>query len=242
MVSITVSAPPKPSAASYQESTGFETPLVVGADGGVLSNSTGTRIAVTGHTTPGHGAVQIEGTGAYTYTPANGFSGDDSFNYTITDAVGATAAGTVTIAVGTGLPPAPLAHNDSGTTAFETALIVASPGVLANDTGTGIAVTAHTTPAHGAVTTTATGGYTYTPSSGYAGPDAFDYTITDTATARRPPRLDHGVRTAEAGRRDLPGVDGLPDPSRRRRRHGLLSNSTGTRIALTGHTARRTAP
>ena len=237
-VSITVSPPSKPVAASYQESTAFQTPLVVPAADGVLSNSAGTRITVTAHTAPGHGTVDIASTGAYTYTPAGGFSGDDAFTYTVTDAVGATATGTVTVAVGTGLPPAPVAHADSGSTAFEAPLVVATPGLLGNDTGTGITVTGHTDPAHGTVTTTADGGYTYTPSSGYAGPDAFDYTITDSAhrtstatasiTVSAPPQpvaATYQESTAYQTPLDVDAAD------------GLLSRSTGTRIAVTGHTA-----
>jgi hypothetical protein len=38
---------------------------------------------------PAHGSVQVDSTGAVTYTPAAGFAGTDSFGYTITDFPGA---------------------------------------------------------------------------------------------------------------------------------------------------------
>lgn len=49
-------------------------------------------------------------------------------------------------------PAGPVAVTDSGTTPFETPLVVGSPGVLDNDTGTGISVTSNTDPSDGTVT------------------------------------------------------------------------------------------
>ena len=56
-------------------------------------------------------------------------------------------------------------------------LVVAVPGVLANDTTPSGALTAQlvTTTAHGALTFAADGGFTYTPVPGYTGPDSFTY-------------------------------------------------------------------
>ena len=80
-------------------------------------------------------------------------------------------------------PPAPAgsAVDDVGSTAFETALSVPAPGVLANDIGSGLVVSAWSQPQHGSVSMTGPGGYTYTPAAGFSGPDAFTYTVTDTA-------------------------------------------------------------
>jgi peptidoglycan/xylan/chitin deacetylase (PgdA/CDA1 family) len=77
--------------------------------------------------------------------------------------------------------PAGSAVDDVGSTAFETALSVPAPGVLSNDVGSGWAVSAWSQPQHGSVTMTGSGGYTYTPEAGFSGPDAFTYTVTDTA-------------------------------------------------------------
>ena len=177
-VHLTVSPPAAPVATDDNGTTAFETPLVVAAPG-VLANDTGTGLSVTGHTSPTHGAVAINPDGSYTYTPAAGYSGADSFTYTVTDAAAQTATATVHLTVSP--PAAPVATDDNGTTAFETPLVVAAPGVLANDTGTGLSVTGHTSPTHGAVAINPDGSYTYTPAAGYSGADSFTYTVTDAA-------------------------------------------------------------
>lgn len=51
------------------------------------------------------GSVQINADGTFSYSPAAGFSGTDSFNYTISDGNGGQAAATVTLEVGTGSAP-----------------------------------------------------------------------------------------------------------------------------------------
>jgi VCBS repeat-containing protein len=60
-------------------------------------------LSVTGNTTPAHGTVSVNKDGTFTYTPDAGFSGTDTFQYTIagSNAPGKTATATVTISVGT---------------------------------------------------------------------------------------------------------------------------------------------
>jgi VCBS repeat-containing protein len=61
-------------------------------------------VSVTGNTASAHGTVTVNPNGTFTYLPAAGFSGTDSFTYTITDsndpANPKTATATVTITVG----------------------------------------------------------------------------------------------------------------------------------------------
>lgn len=94
------------------------------------------------------------------------------------------------------------ATDDAGSTAFETALSVAAPGVLANDSGTGLSVSGWTQPSHGSVHMTASGGYTYTPAAGYSGTDTFTYTATDSAgsTAAATVRIDVAAPTTVIAR------------------------------------------
>jgi hypothetical protein len=74
----------------------------------VLTNDTGNTLTVTGHTNPAHGSVTLNADGTFLYTPNTGFSGTDSFDYTITDSFGRTATATVTITVtSTATPTAP---------------------------------------------------------------------------------------------------------------------------------------
>jgi Ca2+-binding RTX toxin-like protein len=68
----------------------------------VLANdgdADGDPIAVAGVTQPAQGAASINPNGTVRYIPAGGFSGVDSFTYTVADSRGATAVGTVTITV-----------------------------------------------------------------------------------------------------------------------------------------------
>jgi VCBS repeat-containing protein len=59
-------------------------------------------LSVTANTTPGHGTVTVNPDGTFTYLPAAGFSGTDTFQYTIagSNAPSKTATATVTITVG----------------------------------------------------------------------------------------------------------------------------------------------
>jgi hypothetical protein len=140
---------------------------------GVVGNDVGTGLAVTGHTAPRHGDVAIDADGSYDYTPADGYSGADTFAYAVTDAAGATTTATVRLIV------VPVASDDAVSTTSGSAVSVERPGVLADDLGTRLSVTGHTAPANGIVSVDSDGSFTYTPASGFSGSDGFDYTVTD---------------------------------------------------------------
>src|SRR6202008_606753 len=77
---------------------------------------------------------------------------------------------------------APVAANDSYTTDEDTALTVAAPGVLGNDTdvdSTTLTAVVVAPPAHGTLTLHANGGFTYTPAANYNGADSFTYKVND---------------------------------------------------------------
>ena len=115
----TVNAAAQPPTANPQSYTAVgNTTLAVGttvtgpaatvpASGGLLQGDTGDAscgpLTVTGHTAPAHGTIVTLNTdGTFTYLPAAGFTGTDTFNYTITCGTsGQTASNTVTITVGT---------------------------------------------------------------------------------------------------------------------------------------------
>jgi VCBS repeat-containing protein len=151
---------------------------------GVLANDTspnGSTLSAGSATTPGHGSVALAGDGSFTYTPNANFSGTDTFTYLVTDDQGAVDTGLVTITV-IALNRPPVAANDSATTAEDTPLTVAAPGVLANDTdpdGDALTVVKVSDPTHGNVALGANGSFTYTPAANYNGPDAFTYKASD---------------------------------------------------------------
>ena len=79
----------------------------------------------------------------------------------------------------------PVAVGDMYSTNEDTALNIAAPGVLANDTdadGGGTLTAALVTgPTHGTLTLNANGSFVYTPAGNYNGPDSFSYRTTDGA-------------------------------------------------------------
>ncbi|MEL7226206.1 MAG: Ig-like domain-containing protein, partial [Cyanobacteria bacterium J06576_12] len=121
-------------------STAFDTPLTVNANNGVLDGDTdadGDDLTVAIDSDPGNGSVSLNANGAFTYTPDAGFTGDDSFTYTVDDGNGGTDSATVTVTVAEEVivNNAPVADDDSYTTAFDTPLTVnAGNGVLDGDT------------------------------------------------------------------------------------------------------------
>lgn len=129
---------------------------------------------------PLHGSASITGPGTITYTALLGFSGQDSFTYTVEDAAGNTSTGKVSVTVTANAPP--VAVDDVGpTVAFQTA--TGPIAVLANDSdGNGGTPTLQsaTDGANGSTSVNLLAGtVVYTPNAGFHGSDSFNYTVTD---------------------------------------------------------------
>jgi hypothetical protein len=111
---------------------------------------------------------------------------DETFTVTLSAPSGATIAVAQAIGTITDDDTLPTAVADAYTTPFNTPLVVAAPGVLANDTsGSSGAMTAELVSgvAHGTLALGAAGSVNYTPASGYAGADSFVYrVVTDSGT------------------------------------------------------------
>ncbi len=142
------------------------------------SDPDGHAITIAGATSPGHGTTTIStDRKSILYKPASGYSGSDSFTYTVSDNRGGTGQGEVTVSVANRPPIA---------TADAIAVIAAKTAkllVLANDSdpdGHGLKVAQLTPPAHGSATlTTDRRAISYKSATGYVGPDGFTYTVTD---------------------------------------------------------------
>ncbi|MFC6376750.1 Ig-like domain-containing protein, partial [Tatumella terrea] len=140
---------------------------------------------------PSHGTVELHNDGSYTFTPASGFSGQDSFTVLVRDANGATVPVNIPVTVNVG------AVDDMAVAKENTPV---SGNVLSNDTDkesdpvkvTQFTVDGQTLKAGetatisgvGTLTIGSDGAYTFTPVSGYTGavPSA-SYTITDGHTS-----------------------------------------------------------
>ncbi len=155
----------------------------------VLANDTiapdaNETLTVTAVANPTKGtATIVPGGTAITYTPSANLNGTDTFSYTISDGTRtATASITVTI---TAVNDPPTANDDTYTVnegSASNSLTVRSNDSVLPDSGETLTVTAVTTPAHGTATITGVVTNTvinYVPTAGYNGPDAFQYTVTD---------------------------------------------------------------
>jgi len=81
-----------------------------------------------------------------------------------------------------GVNTAPVAVADAYSAIQNTALAVAAPGVLANDTdaqANPLTAVLNVGPSHGSLALNADGSFTYTPASGYSGADSFTYHAND---------------------------------------------------------------
>jgi VCBS repeat-containing protein len=153
---------------------------------GVLGNDSdpeGDAITAQIATQPAFGYVVLSANGCFTYTlTGTPTGGTDHFTYKARDAYGLLSNPiTVTITI-TGGNEAPVAAADAYITAMNTALVVAAPGVLTNDTdpdGDSITAMALNQPAHGTLVLSSNGGFTYTPEASYSGSDIFTYQAYD---------------------------------------------------------------
>ncbi|MGA2670054.1 MAG: Ig-like domain-containing protein, partial [Dehalococcoidia bacterium] len=184
-VSITVNTSnTAPVAVNDSYSATKNTTLTVAAPG-VLSNDTdadGDTLTAIKVTNPSHGSVTLNANGSFTYTPTANFTGSDSFTYKANDGSLDSNTTTVSITVNTS-NTAPVAVNDTYTTAEDTTLTVAAPGVLSNDTdadGDTLTAIKVTNPSHGSVTLNSNGSFSYTPTANYNGSDSFTYKANDT--------------------------------------------------------------
>jgi VCBS repeat-containing protein len=84
---------------------------------------------------------------------------------------------------------APTATADAYTTAEDTALSVAAPGVLGNDgdpDGNPLTAVLGSGPSHGSLTLNPNGSFTYTPTANYHGDDSFTYKASDGTLTSNP--------------------------------------------------------
>ena len=183
-VTVTVSAP-LPPIANADTATTMENQAVAIS---VLANDTDASgtinpASVAIKTAPAHGTTSVNPTtGVVTYTPADGFVGTDTLQYTVADTLGdVSAPASVTVTVSAPLPP--IANADTATTMENQAVAIS---VLANDTDASgtinpASVAIKTAPAHGTTSVNPTTGVvTYTPANGFVGTDTLQYTVADT--------------------------------------------------------------
>lgn len=147
----------------------------------VLNNDTdpdGDLLSISSVGTASNGSVALGNDDNIQYTPNEGFSGSDSFTYTISDGeLSDTATVTVTVSDN----DAPVANVDN-IVGEENTLIAGN--VLDNDTDANsddLTATLENSPSNGSVTLAEDGSFEYTPNVGFIGTDSFTYTVSDGA-------------------------------------------------------------
>ncbi len=175
-VSITVNAVNDvPVAVNDNATTPEDQPVTIA----VLANDSdvdGNPLTVTAATSP-NGTVTINPDGTITFVPNANFNGPATITYTISDGRGGTATATATVNV-TPVNDPPVAVNDSGTVAEDTALRLTP---LTNDSdadGNPLTIVSASSP-NGAVTINPDGSITFVPNANFNGPTTITYQISD---------------------------------------------------------------
>ena len=176
-------APPQASAAlvatgvndsqtvKHDRSTTIPAPGVLGNDLNLLGNST--AILVSGVS---HGTLTLRSDGGYTYTPAAGYLGTDTFRYRPSGLLSTAATVTLTVTNAT-----PVAQPDAYSAAAGATVVIAAPGVLANDTDAdGDTLVAELIGGgSGSLDLDPSGGFRYSPGGGSSGTATFSYRVGD---------------------------------------------------------------
>ncbi|MBN1140036.1 MAG: tandem-95 repeat protein [Anaerolineae bacterium] len=159
------------------------TPLTVDAPG-VLGNDSdgdGDTLTATLDSAPASGTLALAVDGSFVYTPTLNMTGVVTFTYHANDGLADSNRATVTITVKL-TNVAPVAVDDSYSTAEDTVLTVAAPGVLGNDSddnGDPLTAILQTAPANGTLTLKTDGSLDYTPAQDWSGVVTFTYYAND---------------------------------------------------------------
>jgi hypothetical protein len=139
---------------------------------------------------PQHGSVSVDPTtGQVTYTAFAGWSGPDSFRYTVSDDNGATSA-PGTVRVNTSLPIAPGGFGVTGSQGISFPVLASAGDPFGTAALTNAVVAVASAPQNGQATIDAkTHQITYVPNAGFTGVDSFSYTITDANGAKSLPAI-----------------------------------------------------
>ena len=162
-----------------------DTLLTVSAANGVLKNDTdvdSTNLTANLISSTTHGTLTFSANGGFSYQPTNGFTGTDSFTYTVQDDAnpfGLSSAVHVDLIVNS----PPIAHDDAYSANEDTPFIHQRPGRA--DLTTRIQMATRLTAGclisqltHGHTRFPYNGSFTYTPDANFVGTDSFRYQVT----------------------------------------------------------------
>ena len=163
------------------------------------------NLVMDSYTLPPNGRLDDNGDGTFLYTPNEDFIGVDSYEYTVTDGVGQSYIGLVSITVGP-LNSGPEAIDDIIHILEGTPSTVLPNDIVANDIdpdGDILIIESCTEPANGEVKTNKDGSFTYTPNDGFIGTDTIVCTIIDGNDGMDTSTIDFIVRPQDFARNDV---------------------------------------
>jgi hypothetical protein len=126
--------------------------------------------------TVSHGSLTLNGDGSFSYAPAAGYVGSDSFTYHDFDGIAYSNTATVSISV-TNIVP--VANNDTAQTTENQAVTVNVLSDAGDSDSDPLSVGSVTQPAHGTATINSDNTVTYAPSANFTGTDSFTYRASD---------------------------------------------------------------
>jgi VCBS repeat-containing protein len=150
-----------PTSANGSFSTAFGTPKS-GSLPTASDVDTGHSVSYAKASDPAHGTVSINANGSYTYTPAAGYSGTDSFNFQVNDGRGGTNIYTMTITIAPNVP-AVFSGSDTGSVTEDSGNYVASGSLVVSDSdGANTLVAKTIAGTYGSFTVSTNGAWSYT--------------------------------------------------------------------------------
>ena len=183
VVWVIITIPCVPFAIADSYTIAEDTPLSITAPG-ILGNDLdfeGDSFTAVLDTDVNDGSLTLNSDGSFSYTPDTNFCGTDSFTYHAKDDTGDSNIVAVTINV-TCHNDAPVANNNSYTTAEDTLLSITAPGILSNDTdadGDSLTAVLNGDVSNGSLSLNSDGSFSYTPDTNFCGTDSFTYHAND---------------------------------------------------------------
>ena len=169
-----------PIAKSQRVTTDIDTSVPITLD---ATDKDGDSLTYSLGTTPNHGSLSsFDGdTGSVVYNPNNGYTGPDSFTFTVSDESSTSNSAKVSITVNpvTHINSPPVAESQDVTTNRDTSAPITLDAT--DKDGDSLTYSLGTTPNHGSLSSFDgdTGSVVYNPNNGYTGPDSFTFTVSD---------------------------------------------------------------
>jgi hypothetical protein len=176
----------KPTAADQWTDTGGNTPVTVNVlanatDPGGIHNLVASGVSIVSQ--PEHGTVVVNGDGTVTYTADTGFTGTDSFRYTISDSSGGVSHPAMVYVRVNRPNAANIVTQTSGTKPVAINILAQATDPAGNQHLVASSIVIVTQPTGGTVAVNGDGVIIYTPNAGTNGADSFQYTISDDNSA-----------------------------------------------------------